>query len=651
MTDRGLRRMVMVVASQWPAGDGADLDFLPPSQWAPGVPLTDPQHLAVDLYEQFLDRDAGACDPVPGLALLPGVSVYQDSTALVINPTVQAANRAFTHAFEQAQTHQRVLVVHYIGHGIDDRPTKNSNLNHRLPLIDSPTVPQTSYDAWNPYRGALELLQSSFKPPGFVFLVDACHAAAARPEVALWGTDTSAHVWMGSSQHSNAFDGCFSRTLLEVMRRGDLTRAGVRPVAEIHSRDLRPVVDARCVNLEEGKVQEADDIASKSDSYLFITRNRAIEAYESSLGLTDTTRDRLRSAVGDHYQLIDVAAVTRAIAEDPFVVLTGGAGSGKTALAAVLRDPPDGLDVRRVDALTFLEPSSDLTTIAQALHPQLLKHTHYADLHRRYERTPEIENTTAHERYISGPLDGLSDGDRVVLCLDGLDQLDARAQPTVLDAYRDLVARTNGRVRVLTTSRPASAGGPIPEGAHTVAMPELSEPTARNYLGARGLRDGALQDRVLNLSAELNWLVVTLAGDQIEQDPTTSLTDDEAQLYRNIVDASIHDLGRPAVEPIIDVLAASGEVAGVGPKLPYEIFAQAVAKLGGPADLDKLNQSLSHPRLYRIIERSNPATDEEHLGLFHLTAIRALTPADERRKAAHGAITDVLDAIQKSASE
>ncbi|MEM7352726.1 MAG: hypothetical protein AAF657_18145 [Acidobacteriota bacterium] len=645
MVERGLSRLILLIASQWPAGGpGRELAFIPAADWQPGQSLTPTQRLPVDLYEQFLDPDAGACDPVTGLDEIPGISLLESESSLVVNPTLGVAQKVLNHAFVQASERERVLVMHFIGHGLEDRPADNAGMHHRLLLIDSADQPQTDLDAWNPYVEARQHLTSKH-PPGFVLLVDACQASRARPEITPWGETPSTYVWMGASQDTAAFDGCFSWTLLNVMREGDLTRTGPRPTPELHSRHLRPLIDQHCHRPEEGKRPEADDITSKADDYVFITRNRAVGTNEADLGLAEaTTRDRLRSAIGEHYQVIDVDGVNDAMAHDPFVVLTGGAGSGKTSLAAVLRDPPHDLDVRRVDAVTFLETSSDLDTIAAALYPQLATNLQYADRQGRFEQSvAEPEQLGAHQRYISGPLEQLSQFDSLIVCLDGLDQLVVERQGPILDEYRRLVDETDGRFRVLATSRPESAGGPIPADAAQVAMPALDDRLARRYLTARGLADRSDQDRILSLDeGHPNWLVLTLAADQLSSGGA-ELSSDTSELYRDILAAASADLGAPAVEAIIDVLAAAGEVAGVGPRLPFAIFGPAVAKLGGPAGLGDINSVLGHQRLYRIIERSNPATDQEHLGLFHLTAVESLRPTDDRRRAAHLAIAEVLD--------
>jgi hypothetical protein len=652
MDERGLSRLVMVITSQWPAGgDSNRLDFLPPADWQPGTGTVLPEaaRLPVELYEQFLDPKAGACDPVPELAQINGIVLHEPGSSLVVNPTRDVAEAALVHAFDEAKRLDRVLLVHYIGHGIDTRAAENDPPRHRLLLVDSEATPQTKRDAWDPYDLAEELLKSRHLP-GFVFLVDACQASSARTEVKNWSTTPSTHVWMGASQATNAYDGCFSATLCDLMRQGDLTRSGPRPVPELHSRHVRPLIDSKCIKLDEPdpKIQQADDVVSLGNDYTFITRNRAVEAYEADLGLEGSTRDRLRAAVGEDYQVIDVAAIDEALADEPFVVVTGRAGSGKTALAAALRDPPEDLHVAPVDAIAFLESSSTVADIARLMQPQLAKTRRYEQLLNQYERQSqpdELDKQDAYQRYLAGPMSLLSNRDKFTVCLDGLDQLATEQQQPVLDAYFSLIEKSDGRFQVLATSRPKDAGGPIPDRAHIVEMPPLSPDLARRYLHGKGIKDSGPQDDVLNLTDDLNWLVLTLAAHQLVITPDAELSSDISVLYGNIVDAAIADLGEVPVKAVVDVLAACGEVAGVGPRLPFAIFAPAVEALGGPADLGAINRVLSHRRLYSIIERSNPATDNEHLGLFHLTAIEALSADDQRRKAAHGAITDVLDEI------
>ncbi len=634
MDDRELGRLILLITSQ---SDRDDLEFIPPVRWARGTPLTMETRLPVDLYHQFLDPEAGACDPVPDLEGVASEHLIDAQSSLVINPTLDAAQKILAHAFAQAEKRQRVLIIHYVGHGFRTRLAEADPWSHRLLLVDTPSDER----AWNPYAEAEQLIKRH-QLPGFVFLVDACQASSARPEIARWGTSPTTYVWMGASQDTAAFDGCFSTALLDTMCHGDRTLPGLRPMAEVHSRHFREIVDKSCHKPEDSKYPKADDVTSKADDYVFITRNRAVEAYESDLGLAGSTRDRLRSAVGEHYQIIDVEAINKALRDHPFVVVTGGAGSGKTALCGVLRERPDRLDARRLDAITFLDARSGLDEIAEAFHPQLAKSQHYADLIERYERTTaDLDKQGPHQRYITGPFGQVQDLDPFVVGLDGLDQLSVDRQSVVLDEYRRLVEA--GCFRVLATSRPESSGGPIPSHATSISMPPVSEALARRYMSERGVVLPELQQRVIGLGEDLNWLVVSLAVDQVLADPDEPLAADETALYRGLVADAEQDLGAQPVRCALDVLVASGQVAGVGPKLPFAVFVAAVAKLGGPSTVLDVNNLLGHERLYRVVERANPATDEERLGLFHLTAIDALTPGAERCQAAHRAIVEVLD--------
>jgi hypothetical protein len=639
VTDRGVRRLVLVVASQ--CENATTLDFVPPLDWKAGKVLTSGQRLVFELYEQFLDPAAGACDPVPDLDRIDGACLGTPGGSLLINPTLTVASQALTHSFGKARDLQQVLVVHFVGHGFRHEPGPNSSSGHYLLVADSEAMPATSKQAWNVYADAGDELHAG-APLGFVLLVDACQASSARPKVSGWSNDVSNHVWIGASQHTNAFDGCFTRTLLTTMQTGSRTGRH-RPLPELRSRNVRDLVNQSCYRPADKKAQQADSIASIDDDYVYITRNRALAVYESDLGLQDSTADRLRSAIGDHYQTIDVEPLEHALGVDPFVVLTGRAGSGKTALTAVLRDPPDGLDVRRLDAIAFLDASSNIDNIARALHPQLRTNRLYDDLYHRYENTTEnIAIKSVHERYLTGPLAGIREGDRILIGLDGLDQLDPAQQPVILDAYRNLADDSNGRIRFLTTSRPAAVGGPIPQDAHVIEIPALNEHLARRYLTARDVTDPRHQDQILSLDTDLNWLVLTLAADQATTSDTP-LASDLKTAYQNIIDAVVADHDQTAVLPVIDTLAAAGEVAGVGPRLPLPILIDAVNQLHGPDTLPALNTVLNHPRLRRIIERANPATPNETLGLFHLTAIQALTPTDTRYTNTHQAITTALD--------
>lgn len=77
-----------------------------------------------------------------------------------------------------------------------------------------------------------------------------------------------------------------------------------------------------------------------------------------------------------------------------------------------------------------------------------------------------------------------------------------------------------------------------------------------------------------------------------------------------------------------------------------------MAELAGTGSRAALYPILSHNSLYRVVERSHPATADEHVGLLHLTAIDTLArdsaiPIDE----AHAGIVAAIDALDPPLDE
>ena len=623
-------RMVLVIASQ--AGESFEhelLSFVPPLEWDPGQILDDRASLAVDLYEQFLDPMAGDCHPVPGLEQIEGIRLHSAGSSLVINPTISIAEKALVHAFVRSEKAQVALVVHYLGHGF----VIDGTGQHVLGTVDSKRNPAEDGEAWNPYQKIRQLLPAR-KLAGFVFLVDACHAAIARKQIVEWGVKTSTFAWIGSSQDAEAFDGCFTSTLVELMRDGDGSQA--RPPAELNSSAVCRRVDQAC------RFQKSDQVASMWSDLQFVTRNRRVNLYEEQLGLVGDTARRLRAVTPDAYQVVDTKPITAALEQSHFVVVTGNAGTGKTALCAALRDPPAGFDARRVDAVAFCDESTNSNDLADALAPQLQVNAHYNDAARKYEQTNhDLQTQGPFQRKLSGPLALLDQNDHFQVAIDGLDQLGDTAATTIGD-ITSLVDTLNGRLQVIATSRRVDNDGPDTPGAHQVAIAPLTTTQAHNYLSRFNVPLEA-RNSIVGSVDELNWLVLRLAADQYVTAPDTAVLSDPTAMYHDILTNASAALGAAALESVTDILVATGKTAGPGPQLPFPIFAAAVKNLGGPQTIGDLTRILAYPRLYRIIERTNPAGLEDHLGLFHPTAIKALEPTPERLQAAHKAITTVLD--------
>lgn len=326
-------RLAVVIASQCQAvidqGSNYELDFVPPVGWIPGQPLTQEQMLAFELYGQLTDPAAGACDPVPGLRAIKNITLPDDDGGLVINPTLAVVKRVLSHSFTAARDANAGLVIHFLGHGVDVSQERAS-LYHFLQVVDSAVYPATDDEAWNPYQQVKQLLPHS-KLPGLMLLVDACMASSALPSVAGWldVTGRSPHLWLGSSQQTQSFDGCFTRTIVDLLRRG--LPESAHPTHDLKQRlevgDIRRIVDGACVervdeNTGQRRRQRTAAHGSSGDPALFIAINRAAGDLNRKLGLDRPTADRVLAA-RVHYQpnhpeaVKDVAQVRPVGARDP----------------------------------------------------------------------------------------------------------------------------------------------------------------------------------------------------------------------------------------------------------------------------------------------------------------------------------------------
>lgn len=642
-------RLVLVVASQCePLGD---LSFLPDSSWKPGDKLTDDRSLPVRLYEQFIDSEAGACRPVdfaemeqipseagsehlvPG----PGSFIHAPGSSLLINPSVRAAEAALTALFDQAfATNAPGIVLYFVGHGAE-------NLDGLL-LKNSPEYPTgVGGDCWQPHHVVPNLRGD--KPVPFLMMVDACFASNAETRIAQWDNTQgrAAYAWIASSHQQPAYNGDFTRHAAEL-----LTTGATRD--QLGGDDLVQFKPARFAEYLETKpdIQQVKVKTNNApDPALFVAINRKRTSQDAALGFNQQTRLRYLASIDGYYEPVDLPSIEEAFKDHSFAVLTGGAGTGKTRISSALRSPPvDGPypTVFGFDAVAYLDNASTIETVATDLHPQLLTNDPYRlahDRHRSETRDSYDLSQSQSQRYLTGPLNHLKDQGVLRVVVDGLDQIDTNHAESTITSLEHLAHTLDRTLRILVTSRPRPEG-PIPNNCHEIPVPPISIDAARNFLQQRQIskpRIGELLDTT-NI-ADINWLLLTLASELPHHGPDNNF----AAAYNAIIAETAKNGQDPdVINKTTAILVAAGQVAGVGPKLPYSIFQQAIANLDGPSTPGELYPLLADPSLYRIIERAFPATPDEHIGLFHQTAIDRLrdTQTDETNKTAHNAIADAI---------
>ena len=644
-------RLVLVIASQ--CTNAAPLSLLPPGGpdgWAPGDPVDDDQRIAFDLYDQFCDPDAGACSPVPGLAQLPGVDLCLARPGLLINPPHSILKGVVKHAYEKA-IGTPGLVIYFVGHGVVHQPSDIAATEHYLLVSDSPARPKSDdqgLDLWGELHRARQETQVGLA--SLLVVADVCFAGVQAAQTfrnaPAWVTNQTNPVgFIGSSGGHAAYDGCFTRELTRIMATG-LTAQQHKSdsVPQTLGLEIHATVNERC----SGQ-QSTDAGWDTGNVALFVCLNRARSDEDLQLGFTATTARKFAAITsGRPYVPIGLEELVASVKDEPFSVIVGAAGTGKSRLSAVLRRPPDGILAPTQNAVVFADRQTTRDALAEELHYQLLGHPNYKQAHQYYaSRNRQAYNDESpYFRYLIGPLSVPSLADaRLRVVIDGLDQLDDSHRDDTIGALTELCGLYSDRLRIIATSRPDPR---LPNGATEVEIPTPTPDQARSYLIGLGL-DTPLAAQVLDAleGSDLNWLVLELAAAQADRDPSR-ISAKTGDLYGAIREAAIAEeagdkLAVNNVDCVLAVLVAAGQLATAGPRLPYAILQSASQILGGPATPEAIYPVLAHQDLYRIIERSRPATADEHVGLFHPTAIDDL--ADRLSipiKDAHSAIVDAI---------
>ena len=284
-------RRILVIGSQCDAlGCAGRLRFLPQA--------------AQDLYAVMIDPARGACAPA------------LESSGLLIDPTVKSAKAAITSAYEHAARDEATLFISYIGHG-----EKMDDDFYLLPQ-DAKTNPLNSDTAVHLVN---QIKEAQRNAPGQVdglgVLVDACHSGIAGFGAAqAWVSalkGTLQFEMLTAAADRPAANGCFSRTLVDLLRQGLATV----PSEHLLCLHLRPLIKQSCPN------QVPQHPSYNPDDTLWLARNagRTPEAWAQTPVADEI--ERLTVAYQPTPALDDVVARSRI---ERCLVVVGDAGTGKS---------------------------------------------------------------------------------------------------------------------------------------------------------------------------------------------------------------------------------------------------------------------------------------------------------------------------------
>ena len=566
------------------------------------------------------DPGRGACRPA------------LDPSGLVIDPTVAEARKAIRTAFERAEDDEATLLLVVIGHG--EQVAEDGDF-YLLPIdAKVPPADDTALNLVNHVKS----LRREHATDGLVVLVDTCYsgtgAVAAGRAWPGMGLGEFRFEFLAATADRPAFDGCFSKSLVQWVQRGLSGAPG-----DLRCEAVRIALAGQCQD------QVAQHVSYQSDPGLFLAHNLAPEVLANPAAGTPAA-DNAERLTAWFQPTGDLERVVEFSARHPLLAIVGEAGAGKSAIAAALIRPgvaPGVVPPRFAQAVVFASESSTPTQVAVDLSGQLGRSVPgFGELARAFERAASEEEWNrldALHRHVVGPLT-LHQGDPVRILIDAIDQLPEDSATPIRAALPDLADRG---VCIVVTARPDAW---LPERAAQLRIRAADDATVSAYLYDRGI--GGEMGREISALASGNWLVTSLLAELVSAPgfDAAGLSTSWGSIYDGVlssVGADDSETWQNRYQPVLTVLAA----AGTGPVLPMPLLRLASEKLGGPSRTGTVRDTLV--RLRQLVVRGRPGTQDEHAGLFHTTLKDYLSAGhtqyaiDIRR--GHGAIRKAIDEL------
>ncbi len=547
---------------------------------------------AHELADVLARPDLGGCTP----ALPTGPAL--------IDPTAAELDDALTAAIRRAHEEQATLFLVFIGHGgVEDD-------DFYLLAKDSPIA--DSRHAVLVGQRVKELVRRYSRLDGLVLLIDACHSglaaeAAGREWLTPIRRTRRRFELLTATDESFAYGACLSRSLTRIIRTGR-PELGER----LYCTDLKLQVDDLCrYQVAVHMTYDGSHEVLGGDAGLWLAVN-ATAAWRSS-PLADTGAMAQIQRLTEFYEPTPAFDALRDLVSSGTrsVVVTGGAGSGKSASVAALAHPHHGTGV---DAAVFLSGTATVEQVAAELARQLrTRDIGFPEASSAYwseelpGRWPHVDAVEVH---VLGPLRRISR--RVRIVVDGVDAHDplvGRALMTSLgrvDTEPDL-----SHVQLVVTGSLAREHLPS---ALEIAVAGPGEAELTRYAELRGLGTHHIP-HVVALSRG-SWLSARLITDGLLATTSTLSAagpppSDHDQAYADFLrragllrgDA---DAGR--LRAVLTVLLA----CDVGPVLPIGVLLAAAHHLGGPDAIGSLRDILL--RLAAVVVRGRPGTADEHVG-------------------------------------
>ena len=329
---------------------------------------------------------------------------------------------------------------------------------------DSPPVSPDSDTAFLSTEFVRERLKKFPSLDGTLFLVDACQTqegiqgAATRWMDVLAGNRGRMEVLVAAGAGS-AYDGCFTKTILNTFQSGLATRGDSLLCA-----DLQPEISAMCVSQPQYLAYSGGNLSS-GDPGLWLVPNIArcrdavcgrpvaglVDQLTTGVIITDVMREQL--------------AFIAEWGASPLRLLVGPGGAGKSTLLALLIRPKliDTLELppSYIKAAVFLDTAATLETLAAELSAQLaVTVPGFSDAVKAVGdlSKDDLRQRSSWDTAVMLPLTRCRrPGMRVQIIVDGLDQPRRGARQVILAALqhmtRTAAADALGHVRVIAGVR------------------------------------------------------------------------------------------------------------------------------------------------------------------------------------------------------
>jgi phage tail protein X len=605
-------RQILVIGSQCAA-------IPPPLSFLPG--------LAEELFRLMTDPQVGACS--------------EGSSRLLIDPTADEARTVIKEAFADASRNEATLVLAFIGHG------QSIGDDFYLQLRDSPAEQVDDENAIHLVNLVKGQHRIHSNLDGLVALIDSCYSGAGATDAAAnWVRELSGTLrfaMMTASGNRSAYEGCFTRTLVDCLTQGMDSVAG----GFLRCEHVRGVIRQKCPFQEP----QFPSYNLEFDDGLYLAKNRA-SLRRAGGSLIELSRvqeeiERLTANFQPTPVLSQIVERSRQAARG--LALIGVAGVGKSTLAAALARPevtggavPDGF----VQAVAFFPAGLIAGDLARTLAMQLDRNLPgFAAARERFleaneDRLVELDTLQID---VLGPLSRLTGAGVVRIVIDGLDQVPADSAEGIRSALTALAAMSH--IRLIVTARPDTSQ---PTALTRLPIDIVEDEYLLSYLKGRRVPEALCQ--AITGRARGNWLVAKLLADRAlasaDLDATrlpARLSEIYAQSLRG-AGANTTERWRGEFRPILGVLAA----AGVGPVVPLKLLCAAGGRLGGPDRPFRVRDRLVDLR--GLIARDRPGTDDEHVGLFHQTFVDYLLDPDNDTfgvdpQGPHRALAEAIDEL------